>query len=368
MSTILDKDIIRNLVDEDKLIEIMQELGSNRPIYRNGALVCETLCHNHPGEGSHKLYYYPNTKLFKCYTNCGEAFDIFQLIINAFKLAGQELAMYEAVKWVYNRTGGADFAHKTVQQKSQDWDILARYQQIRATQSMQRQELNEYPKSILNNLPFFVIDDWQQEGISVRTMQSFGIKYNPVSNVIIIPHFDEDEKLIGIRQRALVKEDEEMWGKYRPAMINGTMYNHPLSYALYGLNFNKENIKRAKKAVIFEGEKSVMLFDSVFGSKNNIALACCGSNISQQQVELLISLGVEEMIVAFDKEYHKIGDDDFYNQTKNLKTIFKKYSSKLTVSFVFDKTGALGYKESPIERGRDTFIQLYEKRFTLEEA
>jgi hypothetical protein len=199
-------------------------------------------------------------------------------------------------------------------------------------------------------------------------MQSFGIKYNPVSNVIIIPHFDEDEKLIGIRQRALVKEDEEMWGKYRPAMINGTMYNHPLSYALYGLNFNKENIKRAKKAVIFEGEKSVMLFDSVFGSKNNIALACCGSNISQQQVELLISLGVEEMIVAFDKEYRKIGDDDFYNQTKNLKTIFKKYSSKLTVSFVFDKTGALGYKESPIERGRDTFIQLYEKRFTLEEA
>jgi len=367
VSTILDKDLVKNLVDENKLSELLQELGSNRPFPRNEALVCETICHNHPGEGSHKLYYYPNTKLFKCYTNCGEAFDIFDLIIKAHQIRGMRIEMFDSVRWVWDRLENRSFVGQKTANQSQDWDILNRYQQIRSIQTLEKQELKEYSPSVLGRLPFFVIDDWLKEGISVRTMQRFGIKYNAVTNAIIIPHYDESNKLVGIRQRALVKEDEEMWGKYRPAMINGEMYNHPLSYALYGLSLNHQNIKKAKKAIIFEGEKSVMLFDSIFGSDNNIALACCGSNISQRQVDMLAEMGVQELIVAFDKEYVRIGDDDFYNQTRNLKTIYKKYSNKLTVSFAFDKKGLLGLKESPIDRGRDTFIQLYQNRFTLGE-
>jgi hypothetical protein len=146
------------------------------------------------------------------------------------------------------------------------------------------------------------------------------------------------------------------------------MYNHPLSHTLYGLNWNYQNIKRAKKAIIFEGEKSVMLFDSIFSKENNISLACCGSNISQRQVDVLLDLGVEEMIVAFDKEFVRVGDEGFNNQTENLKSIHKKYSNKLTVSFIFDKNSILKLKQSPIEQGKNTFMKLYEKRFRLEEG
>ena len=367
MIIILDKNLVKNLLDEDKICELLQELGSNRPFPRHEALVCETICHNHPGEGSHKLYYYPNTKLFKCYTNCGEAFDIFDLIVKSNAIRGIKLEMFQAVQWVWSRLDNKGFTGQKSQIQSEDWDILNRYAQIRSIQTLEKQELKEYPASVLDRLPFFIIDDWQKEGISVRTMQHFGIKYNPVTNAIIIPHYDEKNRLIGIRQRTLVKEDEEIWGKYRPAVINGEMYNHPLSHAFYGLNWNYPNIKRAKKAIIFEGEKSVMLFDSVFSKENNISLACCGSNISQRQVDILVDLGVEEMIVAFDKEFLNVGDEGFNVQTQNLKNIYKKHSSRLTISFVFDKQGFLKLKESPIERGRDVFMKLYEKRFTLGE-
>ena len=85
-------------------------------------------------------------------------------------------------------------------------------------------------------------------------MRKHNIKYYPTDNSIIIPHYNVDDKLIGIRSRSLAGSDIELFGKYRPAIINGKMYNHPLSFALYGLNWNKQQIKKIRKAIIFEGE------------------------------------------------------------------------------------------------------------------
>jgi DNA primase len=70
---------------------------------------------------------------------------------------------------------------------------------------------------------------------------------------------------------------------------------------LYGLNWNKDHIKTIKKAIIVEGEKSVLLYASYFGWDNNICVACCGSSISAYQVQFLLDLGVEEIVIAFDK-------------------------------------------------------------------
>ena len=42
----------------------------------------------------------------------------------------------------------------------------------------------------------------------------------------------------------------------------------------------KTTIKNSGKAIIFEAEKSALQFQSYFGFENDIAVACCGSNIS----------------------------------------------------------------------------------------
>lgn len=289
------------------------------------------------------------------------------MVIRQFKIRGIELSVGQAIRWVYDRMDQSGINFSKEEFDNEDWDILNKYKSIKENLVAERPILKEYPREILKQLPFFIVDDWRCEGITVETMKRFGIKYNPVSSAIIIPHYDENKRLVGIRQRAMIKEDEEIYGKYRPAYINGQLYNHPLSYCLYGLSLNKENITKIKKAIIFEGEKSVMLFDSYFGGENNISIACCGSNISNTHIEILISLGVQEVIVAFDKEFLQIGDEGFINQTKNLRNIYKKYSSKILVSFIFDKENILEYKDSPVDKGIDSFIHLYKNRFTLSE-
>lgn len=142
--------------------------------------------------------------------------------------------------------------------------------------------------------------------------------------------------MVGIRERTLIKENE-IYGKYRPMYLNRQMYNHPLGFNLYNLNNSKDNIKRTKKVIVFEGEKSPLLFASYFGEENDITVAVCGSSLSSYQVKLLLDLGIEEMIIAFDKQFQELGDKEHLGWVKKLKDINKKYSSYIKISYMFDK-------------------------------
>ena len=142
------------------------------------------------------------------------------------------------------------------------------------------------------------------------SITNHNICYNPSSQAIVIPHYDENGFLIGIRERTLIKENE-IYGKYRPTYLNKQMYNHPLGFSLYNLNNSKNNIKILKKAIVFEGEKSPLLYESYFGRENDISVACCGSNLSSYQLKLLLDLGIEEVIIAFDKQFKTKGDLEF---------------------------------------------------------
>lgn len=346
----IDRRALKEAFSIENICEIVTELGSSPCIATNNGFIFDTVCHNPAGCGSKKLYYYPDTKLFRCYTGCSESFDIFDLIRRSFKQKNIELSFPQAVLWAQNQTEifYTDTSENLVSYL--DMDI--------------KRELKLYDKSIINLLSFYPIYDWNKEGISIDTMQKYDIKFNPVTSAVIIPHYNIDNNLLGIRQRTMV-EDEEFLGKYRPAYINGKSYPHPLSFNLYGININKDNIIKEKKAIIFEGEKSVLKLDCI---ANSCAVACCGSNISNFQIELLLSLGVNEVIIAFDKEFLESGDSLFIRQVQSLKSINTRFSDKLTVSYIFDKFNKLGYKESPIDRGLDTFAFLYERRFTINEV
>lgn len=112
-------------------------------------------------------------------------------------------------------------------------------------------------------------------------------------------------------------------------------------------------------------EKSCLKYASFFGLENDISVAVCGSSLITYQVDLLLSLGVKEIVVAFDKQFQTIGDDEWKRWTNKLKEIHKKYSSRVQISFLFDKNERLGYKDSPIDAGPDTFIELFNERIIL---
>jgi len=128
-----------------------------------------------------------------------------------------------------------------------------------------------------------------------------------------------------LRGRTLCAEEGERFGKYRPLKVNGVLYNHPLGMNLYNFNNSKQNIAIIKKAIIFEGEKSTLLYKSYFGLDNDISVACCGSSVSAYQMQMLIDAGVEEVIVAFDRQFQEIGDEEFKHLKSNLLKLKQKY-------------------------------------------
>lgn len=358
---------IKNSLTTEQVMELVAELGGEPRIGANGEyFTSKTICH---GGDSHKLYYYSNSRLFHCYTRCmPETFDIFELVKKVNSRQNKEWTLNHAVQYVasYFNIAAVDYDFRNIPEKLQDWQILDKYNKINSLENQQKQrvEMKFYSENILRYLPQPHIIPWEQEGISYEVIKSRGIRYDPSAQGIVIPHYDMDGNLIGIRERTLIKE-EEQYGKYKPAILNGDMFNHPLGFALYNLNFSKENIKIIKKAIIFEAEKSTLKFASYFGLENDISVAVCGSNLITYQVNLLLSLGVQEIVVAFDKDFDTIGDDIWKRQTEKYYSIHDKYSKLCTISFMFDKYNLLGKKCSPIDCGKDTFLKLFEERIIL---
>ena len=353
---------IKNELSIEQVNELIMSFGGD-PQINGDIIISRTICH----EGhSRKLYYYNNTKLFKCYTDCFDTFDIFELVLKINKNNGKQMSLPQAVKFIanyYNIPFENEIQNE--QEDLQDWKILNKYKtSIPQEEKEKIIEFKYYDESILKFLPHPRLLDWEEEGIKREVMEECGICYDPVLQGIVIPHYDIDGKLIGIRERTLIKENEDS-GKYKPAILNYKQYNHPLGFNLYNLNKSKENIAVIKKAFVFEGEKSCLLYRSYFGADNDISVAVCGSSLINYQVQLLLSLEVEEICIAFDKQFKEIGDDEWKKWTKKLTEINKKYGDKVKISFLFDKWNMLGYKDSPIDKGPETFMELFKRRVYL---
>ena len=96
-------------------------------------------------------------------------------------------------------------------------------------------------------------------------------------------------------------------------------------------------------------------------------MAVCGSNLTNYQVQLLKNLDVDEIVIAFDKDFEEIGDDRWKNQITLLKNINIKYSKYIQISFLWDKENNIlsKKKSSPIDEGKEKFIELFKRRITL---
>lgn len=75
--------------------------------------------------------------------------------------------------------------------------------------------------------------------------------------------------------------------------------------------------------------------------------------------------GVEEIIVAFDRQFKEIGDEEFKHLKRNLLKLRTKYKNYINISFIFDKKMITGYKDSPIDCGKDIFLHLFKERIVL---
>lgn len=363
-----DKQSIKEKLTIDNIYQVLEEWGGE-PLYTSFGIISTSICHNLPGDGKYKLYYYENTKLFKCYTDCDSTFDIFELIIKIQKIQNNiDLTFQQAIKWVIDKFNIFTLSFEN-NLNSLDQDITWNYLSNKIEEENNIKKLpnkvllKEYDSKILSRFNYDVlITPWLKEGISNKIIKESNIGYYPGDNQITIPHYDKNNRLIGIRGRSLLKKDIDLYGKYRPLKIGLTLYNHPLGLNLYNLNKSKNNIAKSKIAIIYEGEKSTLLFRTYFGEENDISVACCGSSVSDYQIKLLLELEVQEIVIAFDRQFKEIGDEEFKRLKAKLIKIKNKYSNYVRISFIFDKKMITKYKDSPIDNGKEIFLKLFKER------
>ena len=367
---VYDKVEIRELLSLEDIYNLLREWGGE-PEFTDFGILSTTICHNQPGEGSKKLYFYENSGLFRCYTGCDSSFDIFELTMKVFSIQyHQSIDLNEAVRFIAAKHGISGKYEIGDKDNSlvEDWTALSNYDRIQSIEIAEKKSitLKEYENEILDRFNYTLkITPWLEEEISQEAIERAKIGYYPGGEQITIPHFDQNGRFVGLRGRTLGQEEGELYGKYRPLKINRQFYNHPLGMNLYNLNNAKNQIKIIKKAIVFEAEKSVLKYQSYFGFENDISVACCGSSLSAYQVQLLMEAGAEEIIIAFDRQFQEIGDDEFKHLKTNLLKLYNKYKNFVKITIIFDKNKITDYKSSPIDEGKEKFLKLFKERIVL---
>ena len=347
-------EFIQTLNDRD-VYSLLEHLGGN-PKETNRGLDAQTICHNHDGSGKHNLRYFSESNSFTCFSNCG-TMSIYDLVGKVL-----ELDFYNSFKYVLSFFNQSiyDMSYK---QKSYEDDIdLSFFNREFKVESNKLKELNS---NVLNVYYDQYYKGWIDEGISIKTMQKYNIKTSIIDEQIIIPHYDEDDRLVGVRCRNLNKQLVDDGKKYMPVFQGGDMLNHSTGSVLYGLNFNKDMINKRRKIILFESEKAVMQLDSYMPDMS-IGVCLSGSSLTNKQIEIIKDLNVDEVIIAYDRDWEKLGDEtEKYYARKIEETIVKKLSNQFHISAIWDLYGDLETKQSPTDAGRETFIKLLNNRIIL---
>lgn len=354
------KDIIESITLQDVKI-FLESLGVDQiAVYEDkGYLVCPTICHNPLHEAqSMKLYWYQNNKIFRCYTECNEAMSIFKLYQKFMEINEDRIVRDdEAEDYVKHCLGQIKISKKRIVNNELD---MSKYEFDKNIPI-----LNEYPKSILEYFISYYHPVWLKDGITKEAMDKFQIKFSIGQNKIIIPHFDINGRLVGIRGRTLEKKEAEEYGKYRPIQIGNITYTHQLQFNLYGIYEHQNGIRRRRSAIIVEGEKSVLLDDGFYGDLSN-AVACCGSTFNKYHISMLTDiLGANEITVALDKEYTDWRTDKAKRYREKLENMCRKYKNQATFSYIWDFDNVLEEKDSPFDKGKKVFEYLYKNRIKV---
>lgn len=326
------RDLKEEILNRELLPDILAEIGCHHIVDRGEYISCG----NKDGDNPRSIVVYKNdyiscTNYTRQITKNGRSADIFDLI-SYF----EDCSFAEAMKFVCVIAGidyynGREDLPEALQILKMLMDMMIDDDDEDTT------PLKPIPEEVLSYLLPYGNKMWEDEGISLTTQAEFNIGYDPQTNYIAIPIFDEIGSVVGIKGRYFGDPDE-YHTKYT--------YLEPCnkSRILYGYWQNKEYIKNSKYIIVVESEKSVLKL-AEYGFRNVIATG--GKTISKHQIELISRTGCTP-VLALDKDV----------QEDELQNIANMFMDGINVYAVIDKDNLLNEKESPMDR-QDAWLQLY---------
>ena len=343
--------------------QIMQALGIPSYSENSTQIVYYTGDKNvDPYKGSPKLYFYKDTSIYVGMT-AGRSYDIISLVQTRLSLLKQPCSFLDACQFILDTTNinPDSISHVKKEGHVYDWSNLERFIRVRKYGN----QLSEYNRNIIDTLPPLYPQAWIDEGISEETMDKYQIRYYERCNQTVIPCFDDEARLVGVRVRNWDKDRVEQ-AKYMPLVtLDGQCYKFNTNQVFYGINYNKPEIERTGKVIIVESEKAVMKLDTYMG-RHNIALGMYGSNLGIQRRNQLLKMGVNTVSYVVDNDF--IGqDDEFFEQWREkIQHFIKLWDGFCRVEIVWDNLGLLGPKENATDRTKEVWEQLWENREIIE--
>lgn len=346
---------LKKRLKEDDIRKLLIGMGATFYYEDDDIWITDTICHHGTKP---KLYFYKDSMSFHCYTECGQM-DIIGVVMGYKDYAQEDFQ--KAINWICKKLNIDNCKYGFGKQEQiSDWEFIRKYK--RNKKETKEKSLIPYNKSILNIFQKFYSKQWIDEGISIKSMKKYNILYSTWQQKIIIPHYDMNNRLVGVRARSMLDEDIKIYGKYSPFKVGNKFYNHSLGMNLFGLNYNINAIQKKRKIMLVEAEKSVLQTDTMFG-EDNFTVALCGSNLTDYQKGIILMLGVREVIIALDKQYQTLDSEECKKWAKHIKDkIIDKLSPFFVVSVLWDTNDLLKYKDSPTDRGKETLLQLMDNK------
>ena len=372
MSNYIDKNALLFSLTKQDIINICSSLGYSEHKEDNRGNLCFSTALCHGGDSPYKLIYYhepgddyPERKYgcFHCYT-CGDTYDVVELVIRAMRVQGKTFTYYKSLRYISQITGKlVTSSAEEIEQKQQRIDDFTWINRLKNIKKKHKAvpTLTEINECILEIFTYFPYQPWIEDHISAEAMSRFEIGYYGYQHSLTIPHRDINGRLIGIRQRMLDEWDIENIGKYTPIQIAGKFLSHSLGNNIYGIHIVKDKVQRCKKIMLVESEKGSLQSYSYFGD-DSFTVSVCGSNLTRNQIKIILGLGVEEVMIAFDRMYH---DPQSFEAEIYLRKLIKLVAPLVPfvrVYLILDNKDRIGYKQAPTDYGKGVLIELMKEK------
>lgn len=343
----LNAQTIKQNLSNNNIILLLSELGSEWYEIKSDHIEFESICHH---SKSHKLWYNINEHYFYCH-RCAVSDDVFSLVQKV-----KNCSFIEALNLVI------DVCHLDIEKYNEpkldidDWQSTL----LPLIQNKTPQTLQIYDKNVMRLFDDLYWSKWVDEGISVESMQKFNIKWYARNQSVAIPCYDLDGNLIGCRQRFTQAADCEK-GKYRPLNTLNEEYKFPTGLTLWGAYQNQDAIRKSKSVILLESEKSILKLDG-WGINNCASLY--GANFTDEQKDILLTLGVERVTIALDRQFKTISNDDdgFIWWKNHIKKIALKLQPYMYVDYIYDYNGLTNVLDAPVDKGKEIWEKLYESK------
>lgn len=328
-----DRDLLREMCSQ---VDLLEYASQTMQFHRRGQTYA-TNCPKHIDK-TPSLVITPEKNMFHCFS-CGLSGDIISWMR---KIEG--LSFNDAV------TKLSAMTNTEIKQLKQ-CESLQFYKKVKrmvapaVVEKVQREILSdEYLEQFSTETP----REWVDEGISSEVMKRFNIRIDNRSNRIVYPVYDNNDNLIGVKGRT-------RYANYKDMGIQKYQYYKKIGSNNFfvGMKENRQDIINEKEVVIFEGIKSVMKYETQTNKRN--ALAAETSCLNDDQIKILVSMGIKNVVIAFDS-------DVSLDKIKGCSKLLNKF---LNVYCIHDKHGLLGEKMSPVDNGVDAWRKLYEERIKL---